>query len=177
MHIKGKSAEPGRILVLRLSSIGDILLTSAAVRLLRRRFPQARIDFVVKSQFVDLVRTNPYIDHVLPFAAEKGFGELRALKRRLKAQGYDLIVDLHNNLRTIYLRRLGAPVVRLRKYKFKRFVLVKLGIDLYGRPRPVLQRCIDLLAAWGVHDDGLGPDFFSTPKRRAASKHWCRATV
>ncbi|MDZ7317030.1 MAG: glycosyltransferase family 9 protein [candidate division KSB1 bacterium] len=154
----------GKILILRLSSIGDILLTTPLLRILRDRYPKARIDFVIKAKFLDLMRTNPHLDRLWPLHAEKGFAELRSLKRQLESVDYDVILDLHNNFRTAYLRTgLGAPVFKLRKYKFKRFLLVKFGIDLYRRIRPVYLRYLDAAAALGIGDDGRGLEFFIDP--------------
>ncbi|MDZ7370934.1 MAG: glycosyltransferase family 9 protein [candidate division KSB1 bacterium] len=161
---RGVFPADGRILILRLSSIGDILLTTPLLRVLRDRYPKARIDFVIKSKFLDLMRTNPHLDRLWPLQAEKGFAELRSLKRQLESVDYDVILDLHNNFRTVYLRTgLGAPVFKLRKYKIKRFLLVKFGIDLYRRIRPVYLRYLDAAAMLGVGDDGRGLEFFIDP--------------
>jgi lipopolysaccharide heptosyltransferase II len=153
-----------RILILRLSSIGDIVLASPLIRALRRRFPQAQIDFVVKMQFVDLVRSNPRLDTVLTLDTKQGPRALKQLKKNLLSRSYDLIIDIHNNFRTAYLRRIsGASVVILKKYKLRRFLLVKFGLDFYRRVVPVYQRYIDSVAALQVQDDGRGLEFFVAP--------------
>jgi len=153
-----------RILIIRLSSIGDILLASPLLRVLRRRFPQATIDFVTKRQFVDLVRTNPHLNHIHTLDTRKGRAALAELKSTLRNKSYDLMVDIHNNFRSVYLRRLpNATVVKIRKYKFKRFLLVKLGWNVYKKITPVYQRYINTVAPFGVEDDGLGLEFFLDP--------------
>lgn len=154
-----------RILIIRLSSIGDILLASPLLRVLRRRFPQATIDFVTKSQFVDLVRTNPHLNHIYTLDTRKGRAALAHLKSTLRNESYDLVVDIHNNFRSIYLRRLpNAAVVKIQKYKFKRFLLVKLGWNVYKTITPVYQRYINTVVPFGVEDDGLGLEFFPDPE-------------
>jgi len=56
-----------RILIIRFSSIGDILLTTPFIRQVRTKFPQARIDYVIKEQFWDLIRFNPHINNIYKF--------------------------------------------------------------------------------------------------------------
>jgi lipopolysaccharide heptosyltransferase II len=154
---------PARILILRLSSIGDIVLASPLVRVLRHRFPQAQIDFVVKVQFANLVLSNPNLSTVLTLDTKQGRRGLAQLKNTLRSRSYDLIIDIHNNFRTAYLRRIrGASVFTLKKYKLQRFFLVKFGLNFYRRIVPVYQRYIDSVAALQVRDDGLGPEFFVT---------------
>lgn len=162
-HQPASKAVPNRILILRLSSIGDILLASPLVRVLRQRFPQAQIDFVIKAQFIDLVRSNPHLDTVLTLDTKEGRRGLTELKNTLRSRSYDLIVDIHNNFRTAYLRRIsGTSVVTLKKYKLQRFLLVRLGLDFYRRIVPVYQRYMDSVAALQVQDDGGGLEFFVT---------------
>ncbi len=152
------------ILVIRLSSIGDILLTSPLVRVLRKRFPHANIDFVTKRQFHDLVRTNPHLNTIFTLDTGQGRAALVQLKKTLAAQQYDLVVDIHNNFRSMYLRKLKARVVKVRKYKLKRFLLVKFGWNLYKTVTPVYRRYINTVSAFGVKDDGLGLEFIPDPE-------------
>jgi lipopolysaccharide heptosyltransferase II len=155
---------PTRILILRLSSIGDIVLASPFIRVLRQRFPQAQIDFVVKAQFADLVRSNPHLNTVFTLDTTKGRRGLAQLKSTIRTRSYDLIIDIHNNFRTAYLRRIsGASIVTFKKYKLQRFFLIKFGLDFYRSIVPVYQRYIDSVAALQVRDDGLGPEFFVIP--------------
>ena len=150
-----------KILVIRLSSIGDILLATPLLRVLRKRFPNATIDFVTKMQFLDLVKTNPHLDTIFTLDTRKGRKALAELKHTLRSESYDLVVDIHNNFRSVYLRRLPhALVVKIRKYKFKRFLLVKFGWNLYRVISPVYKRYINTVAQFGVKDDGFGLEFF-----------------
>lgn len=151
---------PNRILIIRLSSIGDVLLTSPMLRVLRRRFPNATIDFVIKKKFKDAIRTNPHIDHVWPYDIASGLPGLIQLRRKLKTKKFDLILDLHNNFRSRILRKLGAPVRTLKKLKLNRFLLVKFKINRYPRIIPVHQRYINTTAEFGIEDDGKGLEFY-----------------
>ncbi len=154
--------EPRKILVIRLSSIGDILLTTPLLRLLKRRFQQAEIGFVIKKQFVDLIRTNKNVDRIFCFDASAGFADLRRIKREIRDLGYDLIIDIHKNFRSYYLRRglRNAKVVSYRKYLLQRFLLIKLGWNTYSQIVPVYQRYLMSVAELGIRDDGAGLEFF-----------------
>src|SRR5262249_49530469 len=86
-----------RVLVIRLSSLGDILLTTPVLRLLREHCPAARIDFLTKAAYTDLLCANPCVDRVLLFEPQQG---LRQTLHTLRQRRYDLIVDLHRTLRS-----------------------------------------------------------------------------
>ncbi len=166
-------AAPKNILVIRLSSIGDILLATPLLRLLRKRFPEARIDFAVKAMYMDLLRTNPHIDKVWALDADAGKAGLVALGEELEQVPYDLVIDIHKNFRSLYLRRRIRParVVVLKKYYLKRFLLVKTGWNLYREIVPVHRRYINTMAAWDLQDDGLGLEFHVDAKVAETVNH------
>lgn len=157
---------PKKILVIRLSSIGDILLTTPLLRILRRRFPEARIDYVIKSRFAELLRHNPHINELLVLDTETGQEGLQALRRRISLNHYDLVIDIHKNFRSHYLRFAlpGVRVVTHSKQQLRRFLLVHFRLNLYRRIVPVYQRYIRALAAWGLGDDGLGLELHVDPQ-------------
>ena len=104
-----------KILVVRFSSIGDIVLTTPVVRALKTQLEDAQIHFVTKESYRSIIELNPYVDkiHVLESSLGKLIHELRKEK-------YDLIVDLHNNLRTRILKwRLPVKSVSFNKLKFR----------------------------------------------------------
>lgn len=107
-----------KIAIIRFSSIGDIVLTLPVVHALKKENPTAEIHYVTKSIFQDLLSGESHIDkfHCL----EKG-GSIRLLKRELKKERFDIVVDLHDNLRSRFLTLgLGAPVKRYKKDRFRR---------------------------------------------------------
>jgi heptosyltransferase-2 len=86
---------------------------------------------------------------------------LKKLRQQLAQNKYDLVIDAHNNFRSHVLRKIpAAQVVKLKKYKWPRFFLVKFGWNFYRDVVPVYQRYINTVAAFGVKDDGLGLEFF-----------------
>jgi lipopolysaccharide heptosyltransferase II len=140
---------PSNILIIRFSSIGDIVLASPVVRFLRERFPDSRIDFLTKKKYAELLRWNPGLTNIILF--DEDADDLKALRARIREMRYDLIVDLHNSLRSIYLRTFsGARRVRVfRKHAFRRFLLVRFKKNLYRRPTTVVERYIDTVRIYG----------------------------
>ena len=92
-----------RILLIRLSSIGDILLASPLIYLLNRKYPAAKIDFVIFKEYSDLIRNHPDINRIIEFDKVGGFGELYRIKKYVKSQKYDVILDIHSNFRSHWI--------------------------------------------------------------------------
>jgi len=159
---------PKKILVIRLSSIGDVLLTTPLLRLLRKNFPDAFIGFVIKKQYLDLVRENPYIDQVYSLDTSEGFKALKAMKAMIKSEQFDLIIDIHKNFRSLFLRSFSsARIVSYPKFTFKRFLLVKFRINLYREIIPVYKRYLLSVKAFGIQDDGHGLEFYLDKSERS----------
>ena len=145
-----------KILVFRLSSIGDIVLTTALLRCLRNTFPDAQIDFVVKKQFADILRCVPFVSNVIELDSKKGFSELLAIRNHLKNKQYDVALDIHMNWRSLFVcNTIGAKqVFRFNKHVFRRWVLTTFHKDIYKEVRPVYLRFIDAAKQLGVVPDG-----------------------
>ncbi len=151
---------PSKTLIIRFSSIGDIVLTTPLLRVLRSRFPKSQIDFVTRKEYAELVRTNPNLNLTYEFDTSTGFAGLRKLKERLKQERYDLVVDLHNSLRSRYLRSMRGvgEIVVVDKRIPERTLLVKLKKNKYDRIVPVADRYVETLKGHGIHPDGRGPE-------------------
>ena len=163
--------DPQKILIIRLSSIGDILLTSPLIRLLRRRFPSAEIDYCVKERYAELLTPHPYLRRLLTLRRDGRWAMFR-LRRQIKAENYSLVVDVHRNLRSLLLRDGRAHTVTYPKFRWKRWLLVRLGINRYNGIYPVYQRYLSGLTRWQIQDDGLGLDFFLTDEEKEFSRTW-----
>ena len=153
---------PKKILVIRLSSIGDILLTTPVYRLIKKMSPKTELHVITKREFGELLAYSPHIDKLLLFDSSQEKGELKKWKARIKAEKYDFIADLHNNFRSHVLTADYPPakVRRLKKYKKERFILIHFGRNLYNIVRSVAQRYIDVFHAWEMIDDGQGAEIF-----------------
>jgi lipopolysaccharide heptosyltransferase II len=152
-----------RTLIIRLSSVGDIILSSLMVRMLRKRFPASTIDFLVKQEYADLMRYNPAISRVIEFPSDGGIADLRRVHTQIHAAPYDLLIDIHSSLRSRYLCFGHARVVRIKKRKIARFMLVKAKWDIYdwfGGAPGVAERYLETVRSLGVENDGNGLEVF-----------------
>lgn len=158
-----KRTIPNKTVVFRLSSIGDIVLASPLIRILRAAAgPKARVDFVVKKEFAELVKFSHHLSVVHEFDDSKGFPALQELRDTLRAEHYDLVIDLHNNLRTIYLRNFcdTKEVVTVDKRLYERWQLVHFKRKIYGDYLPVADRYIETVKDFSITNDGKGLELF-----------------
>ncbi len=152
-----------KFLIIRFSSIGDIVLTTPAIRCLKQQVPGAEVHFLTKSKFKPVTIANPYIDkfHYL----EK---DIKPIINDIRLEHYDYIIDLHKNWRTlrIYLETdLKTKWLSYRKLSFQKLLLTKLGINTMPGIH-IAQRCLNALKPLGVKDDGKGLDYFVPVKEQ-----------
>ena len=142
-----------KILIIRFSSIGDIVLTSPVLRCLAEQ-KKAELHFLTKPQFVSLVEHNIHIHRVHAFA------EFKETLASLKSQEFDLVIDLHNNLRSQKIKRgLAVKSYSYKKMSVKRFLLTKFKFDLL-KGNHVVDRYFTAVKRIGVTNDGRGLDFY-----------------
>lgn len=151
-----------KILIIRLSSIGDILLSSPLIRCLRNKFPNSQIDFLVRNDYADLVKYNPHISKVIEFDTRGGFNSLKKLTHQLKQENYNVVLDIHNSLRSRYIRCFSKPqsVHIVDKRTPARFCLVKFKLNLYKKDVPVAERYLETAKELGVENDKKGLEVF-----------------
>jgi ADP-heptose:LPS heptosyltransferase len=144
-----------KVLVLRFSSIGDIVLTSPVLRCLKEQVKDIEIHFLTKKKFFSLLEHNPRISKIFTFESS-----LSAVVPKLKAEKYDLIIDLHNNLRSNYLKLLlGKPAFAFDKLNLRKWLLVNLKKDSMPDVHIVV-RYLETVKKLGVKNDGKGLEFF-----------------
>ncbi len=148
-----------RILILRLSSIGDILLTTAFIRQVRQVFPSAQIEFVVKEQFFEILKHNPHIDALFQIKRKDGVKDLINLRKRLFNKPYDFVFDLHNNFRTKILTW-GHKAEAINKNLFKRWLFVRLKINLFRSIKTIPEKYLGVGNKVGIADDGMGLEIY-----------------
>ncbi|MBS4029393.1 MAG: lipopolysaccharide heptosyltransferase II [Ignavibacteriales bacterium] len=149
-----------RILILRLSSLGDVILTTPVYRLLRKKFPSAQIDVLVKKEFAEVLRFNPHINNVIEFGSPRVL-PLRIIRNALKLRAYDVVIDLHNSLRTRLLRfQLAKQTLVIDKDLWKRWLLVNLKANLFEKKLSIPEKYIRTLAPLGIENDDKGLEIF-----------------
>lgn len=122
------STKSTKILVIRLSSLGDILLSYPLIHLLKTREKNSTLHFLVKEQFAQAVETNPFIDEVIKLNPEN----ISDIKSIIRFNKYDMIIDLQNNLRSyqLYLFNYKSRIYRFKKPTLKKFLLVNFKFNL-----------------------------------------------
>jgi heptosyltransferase-2 len=166
-----------KTLIIRFSSVGDIILSSLLIRTFRKRFPEAQIDFLVKAEYAELLRGNPHLTRILEFPAGGTFTDLKHLRRKVRAANYDLIVDIHGNLRSRYVALGASMVARYRKRTLARRALVHLKWNLYAphhEPPSVALRYLAPVRRFDVIDDALGLEVFLDTHDRAVASSLLR---
>ncbi|MBS1765614.1 MAG: glycosyltransferase family 9 protein [Bacteroidetes bacterium] len=147
-----------RILVIRLSSIGDIVLTTPVIRCLKKQIKDTEIHFLTKKSFSDVLASNPYIDNT--FYWQDNSPEII---RQLKTNHYDYIVDLHKNMRTWKIKsRLRVKSYSFEKLNIEKWLLVNFKINKLPH-KHIVDRYFDAIQPLGVVNDGQGLDFFINP--------------
>ena len=142
-----------KILVVRFSSIGDIVLTSPVLRILKSQ-KNIEVHFLTKDEYTSILENNPYIDkiHVIK-------NSVAEVKDQLFKEKFDYIIDLHNNLRSQLLRSLKVPIKRYSKSNFKKFLYMFFGINLLNN-KHIVDRYVDVLSFLNLKNDDKGLDYF-----------------
>jgi len=158
------------VLLVRFSSIGDVLLTTPLVRALRARHPDAQLVFVTKRAMAPLVSANPHLSDVVTLEPGES---VRTLARRLAALAPTRGLDLHGSLRGRALRWLvPCSWHGYAKRKLARGLLISTKINLYGRPVPVAERYFQAARGLDVRPDGRPPEFFLDASSRERIDRW-----
>ncbi len=168
------SADTGmKFLIIRFSSIGDIVLTTPVIRCLRKKYPDATIHYLTKKKFADILQSNPYIDKVylLDNDFNKTIGDI-------ETEGYDHIIDLHHNLRTLRIKNTirEIPFHSFHKLNIKKWVYTNFKLNLMPN-KHVVDRYLATVKKLGVVNDGLGLDYFIPENDRVKKddipfSHW-----
>jgi lipopolysaccharide heptosyltransferase II len=155
-----------KILIIRMSSLGDIVLTSPLIRLLRKKFPNSMLDYLIRTEYTELVRYNPNLNRIIEFNPQEGIKGLQKLRKIILTSRYNIIIDVQKNLRSYYLL-FGihchlinkVKIFRVKKNQFIRFLLVKFKINLYHRFHekltPVWKKYVNAVTRLDINpDDG-----------------------
>ena len=144
-----------KVLIIRLSSLGDILLTTPFIRAIKIQCPNIKIDMLIKAEYADVIKLNPYIDKKLFFKKDNKVNN--DLITQLGNNGYDLIIDLQNNLRSKKITsKIKSNSVRFSKNSWNKFLLVKFKINKLIDASQIPVRYAQALP--GFQLDGKGVD-------------------
>jgi len=144
-----------KILIIRFSSIGDIIYTTPVVRCLKKQLSGVEIHYLTKKNFRFLLEHNPYIDqlHLLE-------DKLSDTIKVLKAEQYDYVIDLHNSLRSVLVKtRLRVKSSTFKKQRIKKILAIRFKINRV-EPRHIVDRYLDTVKFLGVVNDEQPIDYF-----------------
>lgn len=144
-----------KFLIVRFSSIGDIVLTTPVIRHLKQQVDGARIHYLTKTVYAPLLESNPHVDHVHWFD-----GDMKACISSLKQEGFDYVIDLHHNLRSARikyaLKRIDFSVHKLNRLKW---LYVHFKIDRMP-DRHMVDRNLDTIRTFIETRDDLGLEYY-----------------
>ncbi|GGB22099.1 glycosyltransferase family 9 protein [Puia dinghuensis] len=147
-----------KFLIIRFSSIGDIVLTTPVVRCLKKQVVTAEVHYLTKAAFRPILAANPYIDKIHCLG-----NDLDGLITTLRQEDYDYIIDLHHNLRTIKVKKglkkqsFSFDKLNIQKWLYTNFKINRLP------PVHIVDRYLDTVKTFGIKNDGAGLDYFIPP--------------
>jgi ADP-heptose:LPS heptosyltransferase len=160
-----------KVLVIRFSSIGDIVLTTPVVRCLKQQQPACEVHYLTKMAYSSLLAYNPHIDKLLYLQ-----DDLEETMQQLKKEKYDYVIDLHHNIRTLRVKK----ALKVKSYSFpklnvQKWLLTNFKINLMP-DKSIVERYFETVKALNVHNDGKGLDYYLPPKKISSQdipmSHW-----
>ncbi len=148
-----------KVLIIRFSSIGDIVLTTPVIRCLKKQIPDCEIHFITKKSFVSLIENNKNISKIYAIT-----DKVSEVSEALKKENYDVVIDLHHNLRSAQVKRAtGAKAYSFNKLNIEKWLLVNLKINKLP-PVHIVDRYFETVKHLNVTNDKLGLDYFIPAK-------------
>lgn len=150
-----------KFLIIRFSSIGDIVLTTPVIRCIKQQVENAEIHYVTKTGFRSLLENNPYIDKLHLLKDD----EWNPLLSALQEEQFDCIIDLHKNLRSHKIKSAlkKVPAYSFNKLNIQKWLLTALKINTLPN-KHIVDRYLETTAGFGVVNDGKGLDYFIPEK-------------
>ncbi|WP_332771161.1 lipopolysaccharide heptosyltransferase I [Pseudomonas sp. ESBL1] len=193
-----------RVLIIKTSSLGDVIHTLPAITDAAHALPGIRFDWVVEEGFAEIPSWHPAVDQVIPVAIRRWrknlwqtikSGEWKAFKQRLRAQKYDLVIDAQGLVKSAWLTRyVKAPVAGLDRYSaregwasrfYDRRLSVAVGQHAVERVRQLFALALAYDLPEGIGRYGLDLDRLQLPPAAPyvvflhgttwATKHWPEA--
>ncbi|MBI5883056.1 MAG: hypothetical protein HZB91_08130 [Elusimicrobia bacterium] len=146
---------PNKILVIRLSSLGDVVLTAPVFRSLKAAWPDCSISVLVKPQFAGVLKGNPHLSEIIPFRG------LRDAVSTIRSRGFTHLLDLHATTRSFLIRSMcGVPEVSVyKKDALARTLYVSFGLRSPVLEKHTIERYLEALSPWGVRSSDLSLSF------------------
>jgi heptosyltransferase-2 len=148
-----------KILVVRFSSIGDIVLTTPILRCIKQQLKDVELHFITKHNFLSVIEDNKYVDKIYSIKSS-----LSEVVPQLKKEKYDYVIDLHHNVRTLKLKlALGKKSFSFNKLNWQKFLIVNLKANKLPNIH-IVDRYFETVKSIGVQNDNKGLDYFINEK-------------
>lgn len=148
-----------KILVVRFSSIGDIVLTTPILRCIKQQLKGVELHFITKHNFLSVIEDNKYVDKIYSIKSS-----LSEVIPQLKKEKYDYVIDLHHNVRTLKLKlALGKKSFSFNKLNWQKFLIVNLKANKLPNIH-IVDRYFETVKYIGVQNDNKGLDYFINEK-------------
>ncbi len=148
-----------KILIIRFSSIGDIVLTTPVIRCIKEQQPNTEIHYLTKRVFKPILENNPYITKI--HTIDK---DVKEVIKELKLEKFDFVIDLHNNIRSVQTKTaLRKKSFSFKKLNFQKWILVKFKINKLPA-KHIVDRYIQTVKKLGIVNDNKGIDYFIPQK-------------
>lgn len=152
-----------KFLIIRLSSIGDIIQCMPVIDSIKNKFPNSEIHWFTRKDMTSILEMDKRIDKIWGFDRKDGFKGIINKAKELKNEKYDYVYDAHSNIRSniikffllpiIFRNRKNPPYYTLRsKERFKRFLLFRLGINQFPKPYRGVESYLNPLKNWGMNN-------------------------
>ncbi len=158
-----------KVLIIRLSSIGDIIQCMSITGGFKNHYPDCEIHWIVRKDLASLLKIDPRIDELIEFDRKLGMMGLIKLAFKLRKVGFTHVYDAHSNIRSNILKiilrpfTIGPKLITRRKNRLKRFLLFKFRINLLPKPFRAFESFRLPLKKWGIlnfftlHDNWVFP--------------------
>lgn len=144
-----------KILIIRFSSIGDIVLTSPVIRCLKEQLQGLELHYLSKKSYETVLAGNPHLDKI--HYLENSLSDCIEV---LKKEKFDYIIDLHHNLRTLWIKtKLGVSSSSFDKLNWQKWLLVNFKKNKLP-PVHIVDRYLQTVEFLGVKNDDKGLDYF-----------------
>lgn len=162
-----------KILLIRFSSIGDIVLTTPLLRCIKAQKPDVEVHYLTKKQFGPVLAHNPHIDRLHFLEGD----DLPATVQELKAEKFDFIADLHHNLRTLRVKdALKVNSASFPKLNIQKWIRTNLRLPVMP-DKSIVDRYFETLKPLGIANDGGGLEYYigkegETNNEDIPTSHW-----
>jgi ADP-heptose:LPS heptosyltransferase len=150
-----------KILIIRFSSIGDVVLTTPVIRCLKKQIPNCEIHFLLKKNFLSVIKHNPYISKIHTIE-----NKVSETIEELKKENFYHVIDLHHNLRSSQVKRaLKTKASSFNKLNIEKWLLVYLKIKKLPNVH-IVDRYFETVKELGVTNDNVGLDYFISEEEK-----------